>query len=269
MVGRRPAQSGKKGNSYRHHHHNSIRGTDQINHTRAGSFGYGSGHSGAPYCRSQFEGYPEKGRFGFSRYCQGSHSVATKAELKGDDQSMNRVVTVEANTIAKTKMDWLRTLEGNRYIVLVFRLILAAFFLVSSYGKLVDIERYSVDAVYNFGVLPMFLARPFGLVMPFIELLCCLGLLFGVLTRLSALGVALMSLSFFIAKAIVLSQGRSIECGCFGAVIDTLASVTIFMDIPMMILALVICFSAPEARHWLAIGQFLPSHWKERFNLIW
>lgn len=194
--------------------------------------------------------------------------MAAKAEL-GDDQSIDRVVTGNADTIAKTKMGGLRTLEGNRYLVLLFRLILAGFFLTSAYGKLVDIERYSVDAVYNFGILPMFLARPFGLVMPFIELLCGLGLLFGVLTRLSALGIALMSLSFFIAKAIVLSQGRSIECGCFGAVIDTLASVTIFMDIPMMVLALVIIFSTPDARHWLAIGKFLPFQWKERFRLIW
>jgi uncharacterized membrane protein YphA (DoxX/SURF4 family) len=182
---------------------------------------------------------------------------------------MDRVVTGNVNSIAKTNKGGLRTLEGNRYLVLVFRLILAGFFLTSACGKLVDIERYSVDAVYNFGILPMLLARPFGLAMPFIELFCGLGLLFGVLTRLSALGIALMSLSFFIAKAIVLSQGRSIECGCFGAVIDTLASVTIFMDIPMMVLAVVILFSAHEARHWLAIGKFLPLQWKERFRLIW
>ncbi len=182
---------------------------------------------------------------------------------------MDRVVTGNADAIAKTKTGELRPLEGNRYLVLVFRLILAGFFLTSAYGKLVDIERYSVDAVYNFGILPMVLARPFGLIMPFVELLCGLGLLFGILTRLSAVGIALMSFSFFIAKGVVLSQGRSIECGCFGAVIDTLASVTIFMDIPMVVLALVIIFSVPRARHWLAIGKFLPLQWKEKLRLIW
>jgi len=167
------------------------------------------------------------------------------------------------------KSGWLRTVVANRHVILFFRLILAAFFLVSSYGKLVDIERYSVDAVYNFGVLPMFLARLFGLIMPFIELLCGLGLLFGVLTRLSALGIALMSLSFFIAKGIVLSQGRSIECGCFGAVIDTLASVTIFMDFPIMFLALLVVLSPSATRHSMAIGALLPQVWKDRLHLIW
>ena len=188
-------------------------------------------------------------------------------ERKGG--SMDEIGASGQLAFPKERSGRLKKVVANRHVILVFRLILAAFFLTSSYGKLVDIERYSVDAVYNFGILPMALARPFGLVMPFIELLCGLGLLFGVLTRLSALGIALMSLSFFIAKAIVLSQGRSIECGCFGAVIDTLASVTIFMDIPMMVLALVIMFSAPVARHWLAIGKLLPLSWRDKLHLIW
>ena len=195
--------------------------------------------------------------------------MAAKIELKGDDEFMSNMATAQVDTIQKGKTNWFRTVAGNRYVVLLCRLIIAAFFLTSAYGKLVDIERYSVDAVYNFGILPMFLARPFGLIMPFIELLCALGLLFGVLTRLSALGIALMSVAFFIAKGIVLSQGRSIECGCFGAVVDTLASVTIFMDIPMMFIALIVMFAAPEARHWLAIGKLLPPQWKEKLDPVW
>jgi putative oxidoreductase len=182
---------------------------------------------------------------------------------------MDEVKTEKLEASSKVKWRWFMALTGNHYVVLIFRFIMAAFFLTSSYGKLVDIERYSVDAVYNFGILPMVLARPFGLVMPFIELLCGLGLLFGVLTRLSALGIALMSLSFFIAKAIVLSQGRSIECGCFGAVIDTLASVTIFMDLPMMALALVILFAPTSSRHWASVDKLLPSAWKEKLRWIW
>src|SRR5512136_1434574 len=107
--------------------------------------------------------------------------------------------------------------KTTKTVVLCFRLILAAFFLVAAFGKLVDIERYSVQAVYFFVILPFYLARPFGLALPFIELLCGLGLLFGVLTRLSALGIGLLSLSFFIAKTIVFLHGRSVDCGCFGA----------------------------------------------------
>jgi uncharacterized membrane protein YphA (DoxX/SURF4 family) len=176
----------------------------------------------------------------------------------------------EASVVSQEKAGWFHSAVNNRYVTLAFRLILAGIFLLSSYGKLVDIERYSVDAVYNFGILPVEpvnIARFFGLVMPFVELLCALGLLFGVLTRLSALGVSLMSLAFFVSKGIVLSQGRSIECGCFGAVIDTLASVTIFMDIPMLLMGLLVMFSS--SRHWLAIGGLIPEAWRKKLNLIW
>jgi uncharacterized membrane protein YphA (DoxX/SURF4 family) len=171
-------------------------------------------------------------------------------------------------TTATAKPNMLPAILNNRYLTLIFRLVLAGIFLASSFGKLVDIERYSVDAIYNFNILPMWLARPFGLVMPFIELLCALGLLFGVLTRLSGLGVSLMSLSFFTAKAIVLSQGRVIDCGCFGAIVETLASVTIYMDIPMLLMGLFIMFSS--SRHWLAIGGLIPfTTWQKKLSLIW
>ncbi len=110
---------------------------------------------------------------------------------------------------------------------------------------------------------------PGGFIMPFLELLCGLGLLFGILTRLSALGISLMSVSFFIAKAIVLSQNRNIECGCFGAIVDTLASVTIYMDLPLMIMALTVIWANRDARHWKGLGNRLSQEWKEKLDLIW
>ncbi len=126
-----------------------------------------------------------------------------------------------------------------------------------------------MNAVYFFVILPVSLARPFGLALPFIELLCGLGLLFGVLTRLSALGIGLLSSSFFIAKAIVFSHGRSVNCGCFGAFGDTLASVTIFLDLPMMILAVVVIWVSSDVRHWKAVGNLLPKAWKKKLRFIW
>jgi uncharacterized membrane protein YphA (DoxX/SURF4 family) len=103
----------------------------------------------------------------------------------------------------------------------------------------------------------------------FTELLCGLGLLFGVLTRLAALGIALMSVSFFIAKVIVLSQGRDIKCGCFGAVVDTLASTTIYLDLPLTLLAIMVLVAAPQIRYWKTIGDRLPKTWKAKLHLVW
>ncbi len=156
-----------------------------------------------------------------------------------------------------------------RGLIFTFRIILAILFLASALGKLVNLERYSVDAVYNFGILPIALARPFGLILPFLELLCALGLLLGILTRLSALGIGLMSLSFFIAKAYVLAQGRNIECGCFGAVIDTFVSFTIYLDIPVLIMAVLVMVADPWRRHWISAKQWLSRDWQGKLDFIW
>ena len=176
----------------------------------------------------------------------------------------------ESTCGAETKKEgWLRKLVGNRYVILVFRLILGLIFLLSAIGKLVDLQG-SVDAVYGFNVFPLAFARFAGLVMPFIELFCALGLLFGVLTRLVSLGVSLMSISFFLVKAHVLFiQGRQVDCGCFGALMSTMASVTIYMDIPMLVMGLVIMTAPASARHWVSLARWAPQSWKDKLNLVW
>jgi uncharacterized membrane protein YphA (DoxX/SURF4 family) len=170
----------------------------------------------------------------------------------------------------ETKKDgWFGKLVSNQYVVLACRLILGLIFLMSSTGKLVDLQG-SVDAVYGFNVFPLAIARFAGLVVPFIELLVALGLLFGVLTRLSSLGVALMSLSFFLVKADVLFiQGRQVNCGCFGALMNTMASVTIYMDMPMLVMGIIIMAAPASARHWASLARWLPQSWKDKFNLVW
>ena len=147
---------------------------------------------------------------------------------------------------------------ANRYAILGMRCILAGVFIVSSYGKLVDIGRYSIAPVMEFDILPIPLAHFFGAVLPFVEALCALSLLFGVFTRLSSLGILAMSMSFFIAKEIVLLQGRDIVCGCFGAVVTTLASLTIYMDPPMMLMASAVMLAPRQSRCCISLGAGLP-----------
>lgn len=159
--------------------------------------------------------------------------------------------------------------RSSAAVALSCRWLLGALFLVSALGKLADIEKYSVTAVYAFGVLPLALARPFGLLMPFVELALAVCLLSGILTRISAVGAALLSLSFLVAKLIVLSQGEDIACGCFGAVIDTLASVTLYMDVVMIVMGLALASSLSEARHKWSVGALLPEATRNRLDLLW
>lgn len=176
----------------------------------------------------------------------------------------------ESKSEVETKKEgWFSKLVGNRYLVLAFRFILGFIFLMSAIGKLIDLKG-SVDAVYGFNVFPMAFAHFAGLVVPFIELLMALGLLFGVLTRLAALGASIMSIAFFLVKAhVLLIQGRQIDCGCFGALMSTMASVTIYMDIPMLIMGIVIMAAPAAARYWVSLAKWAPQPWKDKLNLVW
>ena len=146
---------------------------------------------------------------------------------------------------------------ADRRVVFLARIVLAAIFLASAAGKLIDIDRYSVGAVYEFHVLPNALAHAYGLALPFVELACALGLFFGLLTRLSALGIGALSISFFAAKGIILLKGQDIICGCFGPITSTLASVSIYADPPILLMALIVMVAPWASRNWLSMGKVL------------
>jgi hypothetical protein len=148
-------------------------------------------------------------------------------------------------------------------------MILAGTFFASSGGKFVDIRHYSVALVYNFDILPGPLAIALGWALPFIELACAVSFLLGVLTRLSALGSAMMSISFFIVKAFILSQGVDIECGCFGAIGSTMASWSIYLDPILFLLSVTVFFSSRKSRYWVSLGNKLSEKWRDKLNLIW
>jgi uncharacterized membrane protein YphA (DoxX/SURF4 family) len=162
-----------------------------------------------------------------------------------------------------------KKLIARRGLILAFRLVLAATFLASSMGKLVNIREYSVLLVIRFDLLPLPLATAFGWALPFIELSSALGLFLGVLTRLSALSVAMLSASFFVVKAITLSRGIDIDCGCFGAFASTMASWSIYLDPIILLLALAVLLSPPSSRHWVSLGRRLSGRWSDRLNRIW
>jgi hypothetical protein len=64
-------------------------------------------------------------------------------------------------------------------------------------------------------------------------------------------------------------QGRSIDCGCFGAIVETLASVTIYMDIPMAVMGLLIMLAPVSSRYWVSFARFATADLMKKLNLVW
>lgn len=156
----------------------------------------------------------------------------------------------------------------NIGVDIVCRLVIGVMFLLSGIGKAMDLPN-SVKAVYNFQVIPWsWMVELIGHVLPFVELALSIFILAGVLTRLSCACIGAMSVVFFIVKFInIFIWGRSIDCGCFGALMNTMASVTIWLDIPILILCLILIFS--KNRYKPGVGQLLPEELREKLKLIW
>ncbi|HKO98979.1 MAG TPA: MauE/DoxX family redox-associated membrane protein [Pyrinomonadaceae bacterium] len=99
-------------------------------------------------------------------------------------------------------------------ILALLRLALSIIFGVAGITKLMD-RRGTREAVVNFGA-PASLAPAIALILPIIELLITVGLLFNSTTWWSAL-LALLTLTvFMVAISVNLAQGRTHDCHCFG-----------------------------------------------------
>ncbi len=188
-----------------------------------------------------------------SLWCAGMNREMVVAAWVGSLTANDQKAESNIRGLLMNLLQPLRRFLANPYAILTMRWMLAGVFLLSSGGKLVNIARYSIAPVMEFGILPIPLAHFVGAVLPFVELMCALGLLFGVFTRLASCGIALMSITFFVVKGIVLWQGGDLMCGCFGAIVTTLASFTIYMDPPIFLMSLAVMLSPRSSRQWVSL----------------
>ncbi len=161
----------------------------------------------------------------------------------------------------------LREFIRSHKLSLVLRFLLGVMILVSAIPKFVDIEKNSVYLVYSYYILPMQpinIARFAGLVIPFVELLAGLGLILGLLTRLSALVWLVMSVAYFAVKLdIIFVQGRIIPCGCFSGIFPNLL---VTQSIGIDIIAILMCVQiilTNRKRQLLSLWFRLPEKWQK------
>jgi hypothetical protein len=179
------------------------------------------------------------------------------------------------NPIAKASAaEKIRNFFRSYKLSLALRFILGAMIMLSAIPKLMDIETNSIYLIYSYYVLPIQpvnVARFFGLVVPYIELLIGLGLIFGVLTRLSAIGWIIMSLAYFIIKLVVIFvQERIISCGCFSSILpDMLVTQSIWLDVISILFSIQIVL-ANRGKQLLSFWLLLPEKWqKSKLRYIW
>ena len=130
---------------------------------------------------------------------------------------------------------------GNRYLLLVLRLVIGLTLIFSAAGALPHQAEF-VSAVQGHGLLPGLLANVYGSVLPWLEMLIGALLVVGLFTRFAAGVTLLMVISFLVANGTSVYhsvKNWSASCGCFHWVTVRTGDALI-IDIVLMVFAVLL-----------------------------
>ncbi len=131
----------------------------------------------------------------------------------------------------------------NKYITLIFRVILGVVFIWASIDKIVHIDLFA-KAIYNYHVAPGWLVNIMAIFMPWVELFAGVCLVLGFWPRGAATLIGAMLVMFIVALTIVYVRGVDINCGCFSVSDRAKGSATglIWRDILLLLMTIQILF---------------------------
>ena len=97
----------------------------------------------------------------------------------------------------------------------MIRIILGFIFIYAGAEKISDPEAFAIS-ISNYRLLPTAAINFFAIILPWIELVAGILLIFGIAVKENSSILFSMLLVFTIAIVISLFRGLSIDCGCFG-----------------------------------------------------
>jgi putative oxidoreductase len=133
----------------------------------------------------------------------------------------------------------------NRWLLLVFRLVVGGVFIWAGVLKVVDPLGFA-QSIMNYQVFPRTLAFITALVLPWMEVIAGGLIIVGLFRRSSALLVSLMLSGFIGLVALALARGIDTSCGCFGSLSRRADLTLILTDLGLLYLALCVFFAKPK-----------------------
>ncbi len=94
------------------------------------------------------------------------------------------------------------------------RLFLGCTFIFASWHKIVSPDQFAT-ILYGYDVFPHHMINVLAIVMPFVELVCGISLITGLLKRSGLLLINVMLVCFIFLIAFNLIRGHEFDCGCF------------------------------------------------------
>ncbi len=135
-----------------------------------------------------------------------------------------------------------KAIFSNRFVILLSRLILGMVFIVASIDKIALPEAFAAS-IQAYDLLPIGIINILALVIPWMELLCGIFLVTGMLVRSSSAVVSVLLGVFVIAMVSALLRNLTIDCGCFGKAYATPVSwARVLEDAGLLLLGLHLFF---------------------------
>ena len=135
----------------------------------------------------------------------------------------------------------------NKYILLVFRLVVGGMFIWAGVSKIIDPLEFAQN-IANYRVFPQGISFFLALVLPWIEVICGVSLILGIFRYASALLLSGLLAVFLVLITVTIIRGIDIDCGCFGDLSGKVDYKLILMDSILLFFSLNIFFSRKAVR---------------------
>jgi len=103
---------------------------------------------------------------------------------------------------------------NNSWIELAARWVLGLTFIYASYSKILEPTAFA-KIIYGYDLFPAILINLLAIILPFVELIAGMALIFGFYPRSAVLIVNVLLLAFIVSLSINIVRGHEFDCGCF------------------------------------------------------
>ncbi len=143
----------------------------------------------------------------------------------------------------------MRRLIDNDVLTLAARLLVGGTFIYASIYKIIEPGDFA-RSIWYYHLVPGWFINPMALILPWLEFLCGLALIFGVGYRGAIVLVGIMTAVFIVALGSTIVRGLDVECGCFKVAHTATGAAwrSLILDVALALLILQLWFS--RSRRW-------------------
>ena len=135
---------------------------------------------------------------------------------------------------------------NNRSLQFLFRVILGGVFIWAGILKIMDPLGFAQD-IANYQIFPRVLSFVLALVLPWIEFICGVLVILGILHRSSTHLLSGLLVGFLVLIVVTMIRGIDVECGCFGSLSQTVDYKLLLTDSALLFLAVnILLYKKPK-----------------------